>query len=313
MRITPLAVVALASTLAGCPTKPDAEKGPELPDVGIGQSSDAPPPGLDRPIARGDLSRVAEVGRWLHAAEHAVELATAHAVTPRGDFANDLVLPLVDVDPGATSAQVVFVRIPGGKAAIQLEPNEDPPSVANAERWMMVSLLLGPDKVLDTQVLHGRVAPASDEGVRVSALLAATIELQRIAPGQAFHRFDRRMVAPPPVKKKDAERGFVTNVYALAVAPNGPDLEIVVDFPPLKGLPPILQHDVVHPSGAFDRVPLELRRPEPSPLTVARMSWCTPRMAATRSPADRARSSVCHERREPPQRATNVRRVGARW
>jgi hypothetical protein len=270
MRTTRLAVVALATTLAaGCPTKPDAEKGPELPDVGIGGASDEAPVGLDRPIARGDLVRVAEVGRWLHAAEHAVEFATAHAVTPRGDFANDLVLPLVDVDPGATSAQVVFVRVPGGKAAIQLAAGE-PPQLAIAERWMMVSLLLGPDKVLDTQVLHGKVAPASDEGVRVAALLAATIELERLAPGQAFHRFDRRMVPPPPEKKKDAARGFVTMVYALAVGPDGPDLEIVVDFPKPKGLPPVLRHDVVHTSGAFARAPLELRHPEPSPLTVAR-------------------------------------------
>ena len=266
MRAPGIAVVVLAAALAtGCgPKKTDEEKGPELPDVGIGGASDAPPPGLDRPIARGDLSHVAAVGRWLHAAEHAVGVATAHAVTPRGTFEGDLILPLVDVDPGATSAQVLFVRWPGAKAA------SEPPEVAAGERWMQVSLLLSPDKVLDTQVLHDKVVPASDEGVRVAALLAATYELRRVAPGHEFLGFDRRLVAPPASKKKHAARTFVTAVYALAVTEGGPDLEIVVDAPPRKGLPSILRNDVVHVSGAFERATLELDRPEPSPLTVAR-------------------------------------------
>jgi hypothetical protein len=248
----------------GCPQKHDAEKGPELPDVGIGGSSDAPPPGLDRPPARGDLRKVAELGRWLHAAEHAVEIAFAHAVTPRGTFAQDLVLPVVDVDPGGRSAQVLFVRWPGAVGA------SEPLSVAAGERWMSVSLLMDPDRVLDTQVLHGNVVPASDEGVRVAALLAATYELQRVAPGHTFREFDRRLVAPPAKKKKEAGRAFVTAVYALALAPEGPDLEIIVDAPPRKGLPAILRHDVVHPSGAFEQETLVLTQPEPSPLTVAR-------------------------------------------
>lgn len=267
----------------GCPQKHDAEKGPELPDVGLGGSSDAPPPGLDRPPARGDLRKVAEVGRWLHAAEHAVEVAVAHAVTPRGTFTEDLVLPLVDVDPGGQSAQVLFVRWAGAAAA------SEPPPVAAGARWMSVSLLMGsgsvdapagPDRVLDMQVLHGHVVPTSDEGARVAALLAARYELRRVAPGHAFHEFDRRLV-PPPVadlpadtkrkaKKKAAARPFVTAVYALALAPEGPDLEIIVDAPPRKGLPAILQRDVVHPSGVFEPAKLVLARPEPSPLTVAR-------------------------------------------
>jgi hypothetical protein len=273
MRTRATLSLALASWLAGgCQQThdADAEKGPELPDVGIGGASDAPPPGLDRPIARGDLRRVAEVGRWLHAAERAVQDATAHAVTPRGTFEGDLVLPLVDVDPGGTSAQVIFVRWPG--AAAKLATPDDPPRVEAGERWLMVSLLLegASSKVLDTQVLHDRVVPASDEGVRVAALLAAAVELRRVAPGHAFLGFDRRLVAPPPAKKKDAARTFVTAVYALAVDGGGPDLEIVVDFPRKKGLPAILRHDVVHTSGAFERSPIELDRPEPCPLTVAR-------------------------------------------
>jgi hypothetical protein len=258
----------------GCPQKHDAAKGPELPDVGLGGSSDAPPPGLDRPPARGDLRKVAEVGRWLNAAEHAVDVAVAHAVTPRGTFAQDLVLPLVDVDPGGQSAQVLFVRWAGAAAA------SEPPPVGAGARWMSVSLLMGPDRVLDTQVLHGHVVPTSDEGARVAALLAARYELRRIAPGHAFREFDRRLVPPPladlppdakaKTKKKAAARPFVTAVYALAREPEGPDLEIVVDAPPRKGLPAILQHDVVHPSGAFEQAKLVLARPEPSPLTVAR-------------------------------------------
>ena len=266
MRTRSIGALVLACSFAmGCATKKaDDEKGPELPDVGIGGASDAPPPGLDRPIARGDLSHVAEVGRWLHASEHAVAVATAHAVTPRGTFEDDIILPIVDVDPGGTSAQVLFVRWAGARKS------SEPPEVAAGERWMVVSLLLGPDKVLDTQVLHDKVVPASDEGVRVAALLAATFELRRVAPGHTFLGLDRRMVAPAPKKKKDAARTFVTAVYALAVAPGGPDLELVVDAPPRKGLPPILRNDVVHVSGAFDHAALELDRPEPSPLTVAR-------------------------------------------
>jgi hypothetical protein len=260
-----MGALVLATSLAtGCPKKTDDEKGPELPDVGIGGATDAPPPGLDRPIARGDLSHVAEVGRWLHAAEHAVAVATAHAVTPRGTFDDDIILPLVDVDPGGTSAQVLFVRWPGAAKS------SEPPAVAAGERWMTVSLMLSPDKVLDTQVLHDKVAPATDEGVRVAALLAAMFELRRVAPGHSFVGFDRRLVAPAPKKKKEAARTFVTAVYALAVAEGGPDLEIVVDAPPRKGLPPILRNDVVHASGAFEQATLELDRPEPSPLTVAR-------------------------------------------
>lgn len=265
--------VALGSGCARRQKKTPPETGPELGDVGVVANSDQPVPGIDRPIARGDLRRVTEVGRWLHAGEHAIDVALAHAVTPRGTFPDDLVLPVVDVDPGNGSAQVMFVRWPGAART------SEPPEVRRGERWMLVSLLMdAEDKVLDTQVLHGTIEPDSPEGERVAALLAATMELRRVAPGHTFFALDRLRdaygdveLAPRPGKKpKPRARKIVTHVWALAREPGGPDLEIVIDTPPKKGLPPVLRHDVVHPSGAFDRSPLTLTRPEPSPLTVAR-------------------------------------------
>src|SRR5688500_3754452 len=131
-----------AGGASGCKPAPVAE---ELVDVGSIGASLENAPGVHRPIARGDLAAIAETGRWLHQARRALELADAALVEQVGKIDDDVVLPLVDIDPGGASGQVVFVRWPS--SALSLEPLQ----ATKAQRWVMVALTLEPERVIDVE------------------------------------------------------------------------------------------------------------------------------------------------------------------
>jgi hypothetical protein len=174
------------------------------------------------------------------------------------------VLPLVDIDPGGASGQVVFVRWPNSALS------QEPLKAAQAQRWVMVALTLEPERVIDVELLHGEPATGSDEARRIEALLVGAAALQREAPKQAFYTVDR--FVEEPVQEKKRRSRIATVIYALAQDPQGPDLELGVEEHDkrAKHPPALLRAHAIHARGALAADPVAVQWPDPHPLSVAR-------------------------------------------
>lgn len=279
MRRFAIALAMVAAT--GCEKKEEESIYPDA-EIGLGDGDPDPPPGVHVPIGRGDLVEIAKVGRWVDVGARALKLADATVVEQMGSVEADVVLPIVDIDPAGTSGQVVFVRWPGARAS------KAELLVENAQRWVLVAMTFGPDKVLDVELLEGEVEKGSVEERRIGALLVAAKQLQAQAPGQAFYTVDR-FQAEETGNKRKPER-VATVVHALALADDGPDLEVVLDEPkrPKKNKwsepPTLVRTTMVHPKGALAGSAPAIALDDPHPLTVARaMRSGQPMQIATKS------------------------------
>ncbi len=246
----------------GC--KRQARDEEELVEIGVGDASNERALGVHAPVGRGDLVAIAETGRWLHLARRAIELGDAAVVERMGNIEGDVLLPLVDIDPGGASGQVVFVRWPGARG------KSEPLLVADAQRWVLVALSFAPERVIDVELLHGAPEPGSAEARRIEALVVGAEALQREAAGQAFFTVDR-LVEEPVVEKKRRTK-IVTVIYALAANDEGPDYELAIDEPSKRGkkAPAVLRVEPIHPRRALKADPVLVQWPDPHPLTVAR-------------------------------------------
>lgn len=259
----------LALFLSMSPVGCDKERSEDfLTEIGVGDGRPERVPGVYTAVPRGDLEELARVGRWVDVGGRALQLATATVVDRMGAVEGDVVLPLVDIDPEGTSGQVVFIRWPGAKA------KGGPLRMDDAERWVMVAMVFGPDRVIDVELLYGEVPKGSVEERRIDALLVAAAELQRRHPGQAFYTVDRFQTEATGNKRKPERVAAV--VYALAQRSAGPDLELAVDEPKRakrgkRPEPPALVRALeVHGKGTLDADPIVVALPDPHPLTVAR-------------------------------------------
>jgi hypothetical protein len=257
-------LVLVATLLAGGPAAcvRMAEEG-DLAEIGLRDATSEPPPGLLRPVAPDDLVSVHDRGRLLHQLEKALRMGYADGMLTVGDPGTDAVLPLVDVDPGGRSAQALFVR---------WRPSRDgqlpPLSAATAERWLLVSMLLTPDRVVDVEILQGPVAAGSHLATRIDTVLAAAERVRTLAPGAMVHLLD--LYEEVPVDPERPAKGTTAHghVYALSADGDGPDLELVVAAPRRRSPPSVLQAAVVHASADAD--PLRIETSTPGPVTVAR-------------------------------------------
>jgi len=248
-----LALVAACAHNSG----PDPE---EFVGAGFVSASSEPPPGLFAPVPMGDLAATAERGRMLSAMERALTLAVAE-MQRVGAAPAEIVLPIVDVDPGLRSGQVLFVRGPVGAS-------EEGPRAANLERWLLVSLMLEPERVIDVELLSGgALDPDSALAERVERMLVAARALPQAGP--SFHLFSvQEQVAE---EKPAVGKRVVTRVYALAGDPSGPDYELVVERPRRAKTPEVTASTLVHAAGIFTRDPVMLDLPGPAPATVTRV------------------------------------------
>jgi hypothetical protein len=260
---------ALLTLVSGASSGCDKERKDEfLVDIGMGGAVTERLPGIYAAVPRGDLEEMTRVGRWLDLGARALELATVTVVDRMGTVDADVVMPLVDIDPEGTSGQVVFIRWPNGKRSTA------PLRVEDAQRWVMVAMMFGPDRVIDLELLQGEVPRGSVEERRIGALLVAAAELQRRAPKAAFYTVDRFQAEPTGNKKKPQR--VATVVFALAQDDAGPDLELATDEPrkPKRDkrpeLPPLVRALEVHPRGALASDPIVVALPDPHPLTVTR-------------------------------------------
>ena len=130
-----VAVALSLAPLVACAKRKKDDEG--LEDVGLAGASSEPPAGMVAPIEPGDLAAVTSRGRWLFDAERSLGVAWTDGLARIvADPSKQAVLPIVDIDPGGRSSQVVFVRWPpADRPREDLDPDE-------ARRWVLVSLLL---------------------------------------------------------------------------------------------------------------------------------------------------------------------------
>ena len=253
----------LSFALAGsaCAQK---SKDDEFVDLGRTQANSEPPPGVFMPMTPGDLQAVQDRGRLLHAMERTLRLAYEQGAYKVGVPEGDVIMPLVDVDPGERSSQVVFLRWP--KSAVGEGGALDP---LDAQRWLMVSMLLSPDRVLDVELLGGKVVEDSPELARAQVILSAAQALRARTPGQSYHLFTLHEVMETDKKRRPAK--LVTRVYALSSEGDGPDLELLIDEPRRSRAPEVLKTVVVHEAPASSGDPWVVEQSQPAPATVARV------------------------------------------
>lgn len=271
MSKTPLASISglrlwLALSLLSSSACARMAKEGDFEELGIGQATSEPPPGLLRPVLPDDLVAVHDRGRLLHQLEKSLRMAYTdgvHTVGTVGD--NVVVLPLVDVDPGGRSAQALFVRWrPDSQGNL---PNLD---AAHAERWLLVSMLLAPDRILDVEILSGPLQEGSHMAHRVDTLVTAAERARTLTPGGVFHLLDLYEEVPVDPEKPAKGNTVIAHIYALSADGDGADLELVVQPPRRRHPAAVTDAWVVHQPGAALADPLRIETPGPGPITVAR-------------------------------------------
>jgi hypothetical protein len=261
-RLTSALALALLVGLAPACVRMATEED-DLAQIGLGNASSEPPPGLLRPVAPDDLVSVHDRGRLLHQLEKALRMGYVDGMMTVGDPGTDAVLPLVDVDPGGRSAQAMFVRWrPGADGKLPAL------SAETAERWLLVSMLLTPDSVVDVEILQGAVEDGSHLATRIDTIVAAADRVRTLAPGAMFHLLDLYEEIPVDPHKPAKGNTIQAHVYALSADADGPDLELVVRPPQRRTPATVTQAAVVHASANAD--PLRIETSTPGPVTVAR-------------------------------------------
>ncbi len=233
--------------------------------VGYSDPSSEPPPGVLRPVSPEEPEQVVERGRLLVEMERALEMGLQHGLPAAGNVREEIILPVADIDPGGLSGQVVFFRW----------RNEDVPDAADldptrAERYLLVSVMLKPDRVVDLEKLQGYVEPRSREYYRIAAILAATRKLQSVARGHRF-RFHPLIEEVPLVQGERAKIKLQTRVYAMGAEENDPDYELVVLGPQRFKDAEVLTTTEVHRKAARAEAWIRTALPYITPLTVARV------------------------------------------
>lgn len=252
----------LALCASGCARM--AQEG-DFEELGLIDASSEPPPGLLHPVPPEDLVAVHDRGRRIHQMERALVLAYEQGMNQVGSAGTDAVLPLVDVDPGGRSAQVSFVRWRPGSDG-QLPPLRSD----SAERWLVVSLLLSPDQVLDVEILQGPIPKGSHLATRVDTVVAAAGRARDLAPGVVYHFHDLYEQVPVDPEKPAKGDEVISKVYGLSADGQGADLEITVEPPARRHEAVVLGGFVVHEPGAALSDPIVVQTPSPSPITVTR-------------------------------------------
>lgn len=228
----------------------------------VGNSSE-PPPGVYRPIAEGDVAAVQERGVMLYGLQRALQLGFEQGAQSVGTAEGDIILPLADVDPGGRSAQVLFVR--WGRDHVGVDGSLHP---KYAQRWLLVSLMLEPERVLDRELLAGDVGEDTVEFHRAAAMLAAAKALQSKAPGASFHLFT--VPELHETKSRRVPTIIATRVYAMGTAEDGPDFEVLVDAAKKSQIPDVLSVTEVHTGGAVAADRVKVASAQPAPATVVR-------------------------------------------
>lgn len=247
---------------SGCASNKSNDKD-EFAGLGRVGGSSEPPPGVSLPIAEGDLAAVQERGVLLYNLQRATRLGFEYGAQSVGTKEGDIILPLADVDPGGRSAQVMFVR--WSQDRVGVDGNLHP---KYARRWLLVSLMLEPERVLDRELLAGDVGEDTVEFHRVAAMLAAAKALQAEAAGVAFNLFT--VLELRETESRRVPTTIATRVYAIGTPEDGPDYEILVDAAKKSQIPDVLSVTKLHEAGAVTPELITVSGAQPAPASVVR-------------------------------------------
>jgi hypothetical protein len=252
-------LLAMAAALSACKSRKPKEPD-EFANLGRSNASSEPPAGVLAPISDGDLAAIARRGRLLFDMDRALRMAREQGLARIGEPKDDVILPVVDVDPGGKSAQVVFLRWSKQAVAKRGQLSAD-----DAQRWLLISMLLEPEKVLDVEVRQGTIVRHTAEHVHGGAIVEAAKELERIAPGKSFSMLS-------VFEQSDGPTGLVTRVYAFSGEGEGPDVEVVVvPGKGKRGTPSVREWRTIHAVGAVEPGQVTLDDLDhPSAMTVMR-------------------------------------------
>lgn len=167
---------------------------------------------------------------------------------------------LASIDPGNTSGQVAYYQWD------QVDLDDGDATAEEARNWVVVSLTIDPDEVLEPQALEGK----PDGEVRRT--IAALIVAQAAAEGEyadarwvAYTFREQQMQSGQPTGLRQ------TRIYMIGADDKSPDLEFTVLDPGKKKQPPQISERVLHLAGsATASLPLTTPALTPGPSTVAR-------------------------------------------
>ena len=247
--------VAITCSLSACASKEQTE----LTLGYAGASGSEMQPGDPAPLDESDLEAMADRGIELFWLEHQTILAFDVGLRRAGRHNSVTLLPVASVDDGAHSGQVTFYR--WLKTDVPDDGTLEPTA---AKKWLVVPMLLQPDRVLENEQFSEEIDPDGEDFLRVRAILAAARHAADTVPGGQWHMHAFR---------ERIGRGQATRIYLFSASAGSPDLELVMADPKKKKDPPSLLGDVVihHHAGAWEGDVIETAVPSPTPMTVARV------------------------------------------
>jgi hypothetical protein len=248
MRLAPVALCAALVTAASLPA---CEKGKS--NVPLVQEADAP---FDE-HARARADRDGKNLRWR---DYAMHLAVNRGLKRARAKADIPLLPIAEVDDRFNSASVTFYRwLPRDMKDGQMRPDR-------ASRWLVVPMLLKPDRVLENEQHSDYVEKNSPIAHEIHAVIAAGEWAQKEAQGTRWHM---HTVREGP--NTDGSYKNRTRVYAMSTDGSGPDLEFLFSDVKNDESPLLLGKTVVHEAGAWAGDEIKMSLPGPTAMTVARV------------------------------------------
>lgn len=170
-------------------------------------------------------------------------------------------LPIARADPGFHSGSVTVYRWRRRDIEEVVMASE------TAETWLIIPVLLRPDRVLELEQSDVPIEPKSEEAIEVDAILAATeFALQSFPSGRW------RMFAFPEVNPDgDRDARDLMRVYMISSDPRVPDVDVLVADRSRRQPARPLSLRVHHAPAAWDQDVISIEEDYPTPLTVARV------------------------------------------
>ena len=246
-----LASVALCAALLTTASLAACEKGQS--NAPVIQEPDAPFDELTQ-------ARAARDGKTLRWRDYAMHLAVKRGLKRARSKADIPLLPIAEVDERFNSASVTFYRwLPRDMKDGKMHPDR-------ASRWLVIPMLLKPDRVLENEQHADYVEKNSPLAHEIQAVIAAGEWALKEAQGPRWHM---HTVREGP--NTDGSYHNRTRVYAMSADASGPDLEFLFSDVKNEESPLLLGKAVVHEPGAWTGEEIKMSLPGPTAITIARV------------------------------------------
>ncbi|MGB1699633.1 MAG: hypothetical protein ACPHRO_06760 [Nannocystaceae bacterium] len=207
------------------------------------------------------LSLAAARGVDLHWRDRVYRVAMSRGVSRMAKTSVSTLLPVASADPGYHSGQLAIYRWR------QRDIEEVDLAPENGQKWMVVPVLLRPDRVLELEQFDYPVQKNSAEAREIEAVMVATNVARAEYSGGRW-----RMFAYPEVATNREDRlRNLTRVYMLSEDDQAPDLDVLVADRVRRSPAKSLGLTVHHAPAAWERELIEVNSPQPTTMTVTRL------------------------------------------